>query len=196
MKSAGLNLSSLEAPLIGIDEVGRGCLAGPVTAAAVILKSNRGIKRYQDSKTIQEEHREIIAAEILQNHHVAIGWATVEEIDELNILQATFLAMTRAVELLQVKSGTILVDGRDRIPNLVGFTQRPVIKGDEKVRVISAASIVAKVARDQFMKDLAKEFNEYGFEKHKGYGTRAHYEAIKKHGTTPQHRKSFLRNII
>lgn len=191
MKTAGLKLSSLEAPLIGIDEVGRGCLAGPVTAAAVILKSNRGVDRYQDSKTIKEEHREIIAAEILQNHHVAIGWASVEEIDELNILQATFLAMTRAVEQLQVKSGTILVDGRDKIPNLVGFTQRPVIQGDKKVRVISAASIVAKVARDQFMKDLAKEFNEYGFEKHKGYGTLYHRQQIQRVGPSQWHRQSF-----
>lgn len=191
MKSAGLDLSSLEAPHIGIDEVGRGCLAGPVTAAAVILKSNRGIQRYQDSKTIKEEHREIIAAEILENHHVAIGWATVEEIDELNILQATFLAMTRAVQLLQIKSGTILVDGRDKIPNLVGFKQRPVIQGDKKVRVISAASIVAKVARDQFMKDLAKEFHEYGFEKHKGYGTLYHRQQIQRVGPSQWHRQSF-----
>lgn len=191
MKSAGLKLSSLEAPLIGIDEVGRGCLAGPVTAAAVILKSSRGLNRYQDSKKIQEEHREIIAAEILQNHHVGIGWASVEEIDELNILQATFLAMTRAVQQLQVTSGTILVDGRDQIPNLVGFHQRPVIGGDDKVRVISAASIVAKVARDQFMKDLAKEFNEYGFEKHKGYGTLYHRQQIQRVGPSKWHRQSF-----
>ena len=184
-------MSSLKAPLIGIDEVGRGCLAGPVTAAAVILKSNHGIERYQDSKTIQEEHREIIAAEILQNHHVAIGWATVEEIDELNILQATFLAMTRAVELLQVKAGTILVDGRDKIPNLVGFAQRPVVQGDKKVRAISAASIVAKVARDQFMKDLAKQFNEYGFEKHKGYKTLYHQQQIQRVSPCQWHRQSF-----
>jgi ribonuclease HII len=186
-----LNFESLPTPLIGVDEVGRGCLAGPVTAAAVIFRSEKDILLYQDSKKINESKREELALSIQSHHLVSIGWASVEEIDELNILQATFLAMKRAVQGLPNKEGTILVDGRDKIPNLVGFEQRAIVKGDQLVSIISAASIAAKVARDHFMKKIGTEFEKYGFDQHKGYGTEKHRLQIQKHGPTKWHRKSF-----
>ena len=181
----------LSTPLIGVDEVGRGCLAGPVAAAAVIFNSSIDVKKYKDSKQLTEEQRVILSASIHKNHFVAVGWASVEEIDELNILQASFLAMQRAIKKLKIKYGTILVDGNQRIPNMGIFEQRAIVKGDEKVRLISAASIVAKVARDQFMKDLAVKFDLYGFEKHKGYGTLYHRKQIQIVGPSPWHRQSF-----
>lgn len=184
-------MSLFPTPLIGVDEVGRGCLAGPVTAAAVIFNSNIDIKKYRDSKQLKEDQRNILSASIHKNHIVAIGWATVEEIDELNILQASFLAMQRAIKKLKIKSGTILVDGNQCIPNMGRFEQRAIIKGDQKLRLISAASIAAKVARDQFMKNLAVEFDAYGFEKHKGYGTLYHREQIQAVGPCQWHRQSF-----
>ena len=189
MKSS--ELKTLTTPLIGVDEVGRGCLAGPVVAAAVIFKSVTDNRKYRDSKVTPEDQRIILSESIFKHHHVAIGWASVEEIDEINILQASFLAMRRAIEQLNVKSGTILVDGRDRIPKMDGFEQRAVIKGDQKLRLISAASIAAKVARDNFMKELAKEFNAYGFEQHKGYATSFHRERIQAVGPSKWHRQSF-----
>jgi ribonuclease HII len=184
-------LKNLTAPLIGVDEVGRGCLAGPVVAAAVIFNSSTDTRKYRDSKETPEDLRLILSESIFKHHQVAIGWASVEEIDSINILQASFLAMRRAIEQLGVTSGTILVDGRDRIPKMEGFEQRPVIKGDQKLRLISAASIAAKVARDNFMKDLAKEFNDYGFEQHKGYGTSFHRQRIQAVGPSKWHRQSF-----
>ena len=189
MKSSELKI--LTTPLIGVDEVGRGCLAGPVVAAAVIFKCTTDTRKYRDSKVTPEDQRINLSESIFKHHHVAIGWASVEEIDEINILQASFLAMRRAIEQLNVKSGTILVDGRDRIPKMDGFDQRPVIKGDQKLRLISAASIAAKVARDNFMKDLAKEFHDYGFEQHKGYATSFHRERIQAVGPSKWHRQSF-----
>ena len=186
-----LDFAELPAPLIGVDEVGRGCLAGPVTAGAVIFNSKKDIRRYKDSKVLKEEEREELSLSIHEHHIVSIGWASVEEIDELNILQATFLAMQRAIKGLKLKSGSILVDGRDRIPNMGSFEQRAIIGGDDKVRLISAASIVAKVARDQFMKKLANEFQDYGFEKHKGYGTLYHRQQIQAVGPSKWHRQSF-----
>ena len=135
--------------------------------------------------------RVILSESIHKNHLVAIGWATVEEIDEFNILQASFLAMQRAVKGLGISSGTILVDGRDKIPKMPGFDQRAVIKGDQKLRLISAASIAAKVARDQFMKHLAIEYHHYGFEQHKGYGTLFHRERIQEVGPSKWHRQTF-----
>lgn len=186
-----LNINDLSTPVIGVDEVGRGCLAGPVTAAAVIFNSSIDIKKYKDSKQLKEDQRIILSESIHKNHLVAIGWATVEEIDELNILQASFLAMQRAIKKLKIKSGTILVDGNQCIPNMGCFEQRAVIKGDQKLRVISAASIAAKVARDQFMKKLAGEVVDYGFEKHKGYGTLFHRKQIQNVGPSKWHRQSF-----
>lgn len=186
-----LNIDTLPAPHIGVDEVGRGCLAGPVTAAAVIFNSDTDIQKYKDSKQLKEEQRKILSESIHKNHTVAIGWASVEEIDELNILQASFLAMRRAIEQLKLKSGSVLVDGNHIIPELEQFTQKAIIKGDQKLRLISAASIVAKVARDEFMKNLATEFDQYGFEKHKGYGTVYHRKQIHTNGPCQWHRQSF-----
>lgn len=184
-------VKKLMGPLVGLDEVGRGCLAGPVTAAAVIFKSDLDIELYQDSKVLSETKREELSLSIHQNHFVSIGWASVQEIDQINILQASFLAMRRALEGLKINSGSLLVDGRDKIPNVVGFEQLAVVKGDQKLRLISAASIAAKVARDNFMKELALKIGPYGFEKHKGYGTAEHRKQIEKLGPTAWHRQSF-----
>ena len=180
-------------PLIGIDEVGRGCLAGPVYAAAVIFKSETDIKYYQDSKKLSADERVTLSLSIKTHHTYSIGIATVEEIDQLNILQASFLAMRRALHAVDglEKTATVLVDGRDKIPNLGDYEQLPIIQGDSKVRLIGAASIVAKVARDLFMTELATQFGNYGFEKHKGYGTNAHRQQIQKHGPTVWHRQTF-----
>lgn len=192
-------LSATSSLILGVDEVGRGCIAGPVCAGVVIFRpeSKSDLSRYVDSKTISEEKREAIATEIQNEHLSALGWATVEEVDELNIRQASLLAMKRAVDLLiqnqkiNPKQCLILVDGRDIIPDLAHMDQHSVIKGDQLVRQISAASIVAKVARDKFMKEFSVKHTEYGFEKHKGYGTELHRNAIKKFGITEQHRKTF-----
>lgn len=185
------DFEKLPTPLIGVDEVGRGCLAGPVTAAAVIFRSDLDIEKYKDSKSLTELSRQELSLSIQTHHLVGIGWASVEEIDQINILQASFLAMRRAIEALQIRVGSVLVDGRDRIPNLDGFTQEAIIGGDRKVSLISAASIAAKVARDEFMKSLALEFNAYGFEKHKGYGTAEHRRQIQSVGPCKWHRQSF-----
>lgn len=192
-------LKDLPVPFIGIDEVGRGCLAGPVCAGVVILNDKFPIKHFVDSKSITEEKREALAAEIKANHHWALGWASVEEVDQINIRQATFLAMTRAVKSLEkkikgqldMKTGTLLIDGRDRVSDLNHYNQLPIIKGDQHMRCISAASIIAKVARDQLMAELAKEFPVYGFEKHKGYATTIHRNAIEEFKPTIHHRKTF-----
>lgn len=179
------------APIIGVDEVGRGCLAGPVYAAAVIFRSEVLADEVTDSKLLSEERREELAALIKKEHHVGIGFATAQEIDELNILQASLLAMKRAIQALGVKSGHVLIDGNQKIPNLKGFEQTTVIKGDLRVAPISAASIVAKVTRDNVMKDLGVQFPVYGFEAHKGYSTAVHMDAIAAHGPCDFHRKSF-----
>lgn len=184
-------MSNFTSPYVGVDEVGRGCLAGPVYAAAVIFKSETDINLYIDSKKTSEQERTILAESIHKNHLVSIGMASVSEIDKYNILQATFLAMARAVEALNLKKGTIFIDGRDIIPKIKHLDQRAIIKGDQKVRLISAASIVAKVARDEFMKKLSLEYKDYGFEKHKGYGTLYHREQIQKLGPSIWHRQTF-----
>lgn len=178
-------------PVIGVDEVGRGCLAGPVYAAAVIFKSDALSDLVTDSKLLSEERREELAELILKEHHVGIGYATVEEIDELNILQASLLAMKRAIENLGVSGGHVLIDGNMKIPGLVGFEQTTIVKGDLRVAPISAASIVAKVTRDRLMKDLGAKYPVYGFEAHKGYSTAVHMESIVAHGPCEVHRKSF-----
>lgn len=175
-------------PVVGVDEVGRGCLAGPVYAAAVILSHDNN--SYTDSKLISEARREILSKEIKSLHQYSIGFATVSEINELNILHAALLAMRRAVEGLGVSVGHVIVDGNQKIPGLK-LPQTTVIKGDLRATPISAASIVAKVARDAFMKDLALELPEYGFDVHKGYATSIHREAIAKFGPTGMHRLKF-----
>ncbi len=188
-------LKTLSQPLVGIDEVGRGCLAGPVYAAAVCFKSEIDTKKYKDSKDTDHIHREILATSIKTNHYYAIGSASVDEIDQYNILQATFLAMKRAVDSLasqaDLTGAVLLIDGRDQIPNFDLYQQSPIIEGDEHVSLISAASLVAKVARDQFMMDLSKQYQNYGFEKHKGYGTKLHRQCIQKFGPTKWHRQTF-----
>jgi ribonuclease HII len=179
------------APVIGVDEVGRGCLAGPVYAAAVIFKSEELSNLVTDSKLLSEERRSELAKQISQVHQVGIGSASVEEIDELNILQASLLAMKRAIENLGVSSGHILVDGNQKIPGMTGFHQTTIIKGDLRVAPISAASIVAKVTRDQLMKDLGVQYPVYGFDAHKGYSTVFHKKSIAENGPCIVHRKSF-----
>ncbi len=177
-------------PVIGVDEAGRGCLAGPVVAAAVILsKPLSGV--FFDSKKLNESRREQLFELIQAEHLFAVGFASVEEIDRINILQASLLAMYRAVMGLKVKGGHVLVDGKFTIPKLAGFQQTALIKGDSRAEPVSAASIMAKVTRDRHMQQMAKEFPEYGFEVHKGYGTIKHRTALAQVGPTAHHRRSF-----
>lgn len=178
-------------PVIGVDEVGRGCLAGPVYAGAAILLSDAVEAELTDSKLLSEEKREKLAIAITAHHKVCVAWASEEEIETLNIFQASLLAMRRAVQGLGVTSGHILVDGKFPIPKMEGFVQTPLIKGDLRAAPISAAAICAKVARDQFMQTLATEYPGYGFEKHKGYATEEHRTAIQKLGPCKVHRRSF-----
>ncbi len=175
----------------GIDEAGRGPLAGPVCAAAVILDPNRPIEGLNDSKKLTAKKREALAP-LIKERALAwcISWATVEEIDSLNILQATMLAMTRAVEGLQVKPELILVDG-NRTPKNLPAPASAIVKGDAKVAAIAAASILAKTARDAKMVELDAVYPGYGFAKHAGYGTAQHMAAIETLGITPEHRRTF-----
>lgn len=179
------------APVIGVDEVGRGCLAGPVYAGAAILMSEAFESELTDSKLLTEAKRNKLSIEILKHHKICIAWASEEEIEKLNIFQASLLAMKRAVEGLGVKSGHILVDGKFTIPGMKGFSQTPLIKGDLRATPISAAAICAKVARDHLMQNLSKEYPGYGFEKHKGYATEVHRKAIKSLGPSRVHRRLF-----
>ena len=178
----------------GVDEAGRGPVAGPVCAAAVILPAGIVIEGLNDSKKLSEKKREKLFDEITEN---ALAWSVslVDErvIDEINILQATFQAMRQAVAQLSLTPALVLVDG-NRDPGLDLPTQT-VVGGDGKSANIAAASILAKVTRDRYMEALAEQYPDYGFEVHKGYGTRRHYEAILSHGVTPVHRKSFLKNL-
>ncbi len=179
-------------PVIGVDEVGRGCLAGAVYAAAVIINDGKDLEHFTDSKLISEDRREELSEIIFRDHKVCIGIATVAEIHRLNIFHASLLAMRRAVAGLKVDYGHILVDGKFRIPRMSkAFQQTPLIKGDLRAKPISAASIVAKVARDREMKRLGEKYPDYGFHSHKGYSTQVHMDAIKKHGVLPIHRKAF-----
>ena len=176
-------------PHIGVDEVGRGCLAGPVCAAAVILNHNR--TSYTDSKLLSPKERKHLSDDIYKNHQVAVAFSSVEEIDKINILQASLLAMKRAILNLNVTEAGVFVDGKDLIPNLNNFMQVPVIKGDLLINSISAASIVAKHFRDQWMIRLNKEYPGYRLDKHKGYGTKEHKKAIQELGPSFIHRKTF-----
>lgn len=182
-------------PLCGVDEAGRGPLAGDVYAAAVILKPDTVIEGLNDSKKLTEKKRELLFDEICEKAEAyCVATATVEEIDRLNILQATFLAMRRAVEGLRVKPKLVLVDG-NRNPEL-SVHSRLVVKGDGTSACIAAASILAKVSRDRYMAKLAEQYPQYGFEKHKGYGSKLHYQMLDEHGISPVHRKSFLKKYI
>lgn len=178
--------------VVGVDEVGRGCLAGPVYAAAVSFNSDFLSDLVTDSKLLSEKRREELAKEIKAHHQVGVGFASVEEIDEINILQASLLAMKRAVEDLGATSGHLLIDGNKKIPHLSAkFQQTTIVKGDLRVSLISAASIVAKVTRDQLMKELALSYPHYGFEAHKGYSTAAHKKSILTYGPCIVHRRTF-----
>lgn len=176
--------------IAGVDEAGRGPLAGPVVAAAVILDPEKPIEGLRDSKKLTEEQRDALAPLIKER---ALAWcvahATVEEIEKLNILQATLLAMTRAVDGLSIEPKAVLVDG-NRIPKM-NRAVFAVVKGDDKVPAISAASIIAKTTRDGWLIELDKRYPEYGFARHKGYGTKQHLDAIRSHGILPIHRKTF-----
>lgn len=178
----------------GVDEAGRGPLAGPVFAAAVILPEGMEDIGINDSKKLSEKKRDALFDIIKEK---AIAWSVAsadeKEIDEINILNATFLAMKRAVEGLSVKPDAALIDG-NRKPGL-GIEEMTVIKGDAKSVSIAAASILAKVSRDRYLLELDKKYPEYQFSKHKGYPTKLHYEMIKEHGISPVHRLSFLKNL-
>ena len=178
----------------GIDEAGRGPLAGPVFAAAVILPDDLGDLGINDSKKLSEKKRDALF-DVIKEKAIAwsVGSASEAEIDEINILNATFLAMKRAVEGLSVKPDIALVDG-NRKPK-TGIEEMTLVKGDAKSISIAAASILAKVSRDRYLLELDEKYPEYQFKKHKGYPTALHYEMIKEHGISPVHRLSFLKNL-
>ncbi|MFH0286456.1 ribonuclease HII [Vibrio owensii] len=174
----------------GVDEVGRGPLVGDVVTAAVILDPNNPIEGLNDSKKLSEKKRLALLPEIKEKALAwSVGRCSPEEIDELNILQATMVAMQRAIAGLKVQPDLALIDG-NRCPQLPMDSQA-VVKGDLRVAEISAASIIAKVVRDQEMEELDKQYPQFGFAKHKGYPTKAHFEAIEQHGVISEHRKSF-----
>lgn len=176
--------------IVGVDEAGRGPLAGPVVAAAVVLDPGRKIRGLRDSKVLPPEKRERLADQI-RTRAIAwsVGCAEVDEIDRINILQATMLAMRRAVEALGVTPAEVLIDG-DRCPEL-GCPTYPIVKGDRDIQVISAASIIAKTTRDAMLVALDARFPQYGFAQNKGYSTPDHLDALNRHGPCPAHRRSF-----
>ena len=176
--------------IAGVDEVGRGSLIGPVYAAAVVLNKSINKKLLKDSKKLTKKKREIISKYIKKNSLWATGKASVKEIEKINILQASLLAMERAIKKLKKKPKLILVDGNKK-PNLNNYKIRPVIKGDQKIPSISAASIIAKVTRDKMIRNLGKKFKNYYWDKNFGYGTKQHLKAIKKFGITSHHRRTF-----
>ncbi len=180
--------------ICGVDEAGRGPLAGPVCAAAVILPPHLEIPGLDDSKKLTDKRRRELFP-IIKEQAIAfgIGFASHEEIDEINILQATFLAMERALAQLEGKADFALIDGnRERD---FGLPVQTVVKGDSRSANIAAASILAKVTRDDYMEAMASEYPQYGFAIHKGYGTKAHYEALRTYGPSPIHRMSFLKKF-
>ena len=181
--------------LCGVDEAGRGPLAGPVFAAAVIFDPKHVPEGLNDSKKLSEKKREKLFDEICEKALTySIASASVEEIESVNILQATFLAMKRAVDGLSVVPGLVLVDG-NKIPQGLPSDARAIIGGDALSATIGAASVLAKVSRDRYMLELDKQYPEYVFSKHKGYGTALHYERLKEYGISPVHRRSFLKNL-
>lgn len=179
----------------GVDEAGRGPLAGPVCAAAVILDQDIELEGVNDSKKLSEKKREALFDVICEKAVAySIAFASVEEIEEFNILNATYLAMNRAIEGLKVKSDFALIDG-NRVPKDIKINCETVVKGDAKSLSIAAASILAKVTRDRLLLEYDKQYPEYNFAKHKGYGTAEHMEAIRKYGMSEVHRPSFLKKL-
>ena len=176
--------------IAGVDEVGRGSLIGPVYAAAVILNNSIEKKLLKDSKSLSKSKREILSKYIKKNSVWSIGKASVKEIEKINILNASLLAMKRAIKKLKRKPSLVLVDG-NKLPKIKNYNLKSVIKGDQKIPSISAASIIAKVARDKMITNLGKKFKGYKWEENFGYGTKRHLKAIKSLGITNQHRKTF-----
>ena len=183
--------------IAGVDEVGRGSLIGPVYAAAVILKKNLDKKKLKDSKKLTKKNREILEKYIKKNSHWSIGSASLKEIEKLNILNASLLAMKRAIKKLKKKPMQVLIDG-NKVPKIKNYNLKYVIKGDEKIPEISAASIIAKVSRDRLITKMSKKYIRYSWNKNAGYGTKDHLSAIKKFGITKHHRKTFqpIHNIL
>lgn len=180
--------------ICGVDEAGRGPLAGPVCAAAVILPPHCEIPGLNDSKKLSDKKRRELFP-VIQEKAIAYGiaFASEGEIDEINILQATFLAMRRAIEQLEGKADFALIDGNRETD--FGLPVMTVVKGDSRSANIAAASVLAKVTRDEYMEKLALEYPEYGFEVHKGYGTKRHYQALTENGISPVHRRTFLKKF-
>ena len=174
----------------GVDEVGRGSLIGPVYAAAVILNKSINKKLLKDSKSLTKTKREVLSRYIKKNSIWAIGKSSVKEIEKINILQASLLAMKRAIKKLKKKPTLILVDG-NKLPEIKNYSLRSIIKGDQKIPSISAASIIAKVTRDKVITNLGKKFKGYHWDQNCGYGTKQHLKAIKNLGITGHHRKTF-----
>ena len=183
--------------IAGVDEVGRGSLIGPVYAAAVILNSNINKKELKDSKKLNKIKREILAKYIKKNSTWAIGSASLKEIEKINILNASLLAMKRAIIKLKKKPKIVLIDG-NKSPKIKNYFIKTIIKGDQKIPEISAASIIAKVSRDKLITDISKKFKSYKWHLNAGYGTKEHLIAIKKFGVTKFHRKTFkpIHNIL
>ena len=176
--------------IAGVDEVGRGSLVGPVYAAAVILNKSINKKLLKDSKTLSKKKRKKLFDYIKKNSIWAIGKASVKEIEKINILHASLLAMERAVKKLRKKPQLVLIDG-NKLPNLKNYNLKYIIKGDQKIPSISAASVIAKVTRDKFITKLSEKFINYSWDANFGYGTKKHLKALKKFGVTKHHRKTF-----
>mgnify|MGYP003953206081 FL=1 len=176
--------------IAGVDEVGRGSLIGPVYAAAVILDKSINKKLLKDSKSLTKTKREILSKYIKKNSVWSIGKASVKEIEKINILHASLLAMKRAIKKLKKKPALVLIDG-NKVPEIKNYNLRSIIKGDQKIPSISAASIIAKVTRDKMITNLGKKFKGYYWDQNCGYGTKQHLKAIKNLGITSQHRKTF-----
>lgn len=182
--------------ICGVDEAGRGPLAGPVCAAAVILPENIEIEGLNDSKKLTEKKREVLFDVIIEKAvSYCVAYGSLEEIEEFNILNATFFAMNRAIEGLSVAADYALIDG-NRVPTNIKIPCETIVKGDSKSMSIAAASILAKVSRDRLLLEYDKQYPEYQFAKHKGYGTKLHTDLIKQYGPCPIHRLSFLKNIL
>ena len=183
--------------IAGVDEVGRGSLVGPVFAATVIFKKNVDKKKIKDSKKLSKNKRNLLEKYIKKNSIWTIGSASLKEIEKLNILNASLLAMERSIKKLKSKPSLIMIDG-NKLPIMNGYKLKSIVKGDQKVPEISAASIIAKVSRDRLISKMSKKFVKYGWNKNSGYGTKKHLKAIKKFGVTKHHRKTFvpIHNIL
>ena len=189
-KSRRFKYYNLMKIIAGVDEVGRGSLVGPVYAAAVILKKSINTKLLKDSKSISSSKRKVLFELIKKNSIWAIGKASLKEIEKLNILNASLLAMKRAIKKLRKRPSHVLIDG-NKLPELKNYKLKSIIKGDQKIPSISAASIIAKVTRDKMISNLSKKFKGYSWQKNFGYGTSQHLKAIKVLGITKHHRKNF-----